>query len=597
MTPDLKQALAAKEVLDDYNKNVRVIDITNLTDLGNAKRFVSMHQRNIKFVKKWKCWMIWTGKRWENRDNAGMVPLVEEMIMQILNEAGGMISSDESEKLRKHAKSTEAEGRIMATIRLAQGLPGITADPDDFDNNKYLFNVINGTINLRSGEFREFRREDLLTQTANVIYDPGARAPTWGAFLDRIMANDATMISFLQRAAGYAITGDCSEEAVFLLYGTGANGKSKFIDALAFMMGEYSKKTAVHTVMEMKNESAISSDVAALKGVRFAYASEPNKGRRLDEGKIKDMTGREKISCTRKFCEPEEYQPQFKLFISFNHKPVIRSVDDGIHRRIMFIPFDVKIPDAEKDKGLDEKLHAEASGILNWVLSGVRMWLESGLKFPEKAKKATENYFDEMDSLGEFLDDCCIIEPSQFIPFDDLYNIYVQWCEYKRSYVMTNKAFSQSLNERDIISDKQKGIRGKKGINLNTSVQSALDYSMPISKCLDALDRNLSHRSYIEDLVHIDGNVSNVSNVSTDNYIYTNSQSVQSVQSVHNINILKLLSEKYNKFNKPESIIELGRLQDTMELYILTELDNIEGIDDVDIRRIIDDYFHSRQWQ
>ncbi len=600
----LRDVFAAQQIIDEHNAAeprdpVRIIDPASYTDLGNAKRFVSLHQRNIKYVKKWKSWMIWNGKRWEPRDLTGMVPLVEEMITSMINEANGMTHGDDSEKLRKHAKASEAEGRIMATIRLSQGQPGITAEPDDFDNHKYLINVMNGTINLRSGEFREFRREDRLTQMANTAYDEKATAPIWGTFLQRIMQNDNSMISFLQRAAGYVMTGDTSEECIFMLYGTGANGKSKFIDALAFVLGEYARKTAIHTVLEAKSESAISSDVAALRGVRFTYAAEPNKGKRLDEGKIKDITGREKISCCRKYCEPEEWQPQFKMFMSANHKIVFRGADEGIHRRIKFLPFSVKIPDAEKDTNLDQKLHTEAPGILNWMLAGVKSWLDVGLGFPEAAKIATKTYFEEMDTLGEFLEDCCILEPNLFIPFDDLYSIYIQWCEYKRTYIMTSKALSQSLNERDIISDKVKGIRGKKGINLNTSVQSALDYSMPISKCLDRLDRKIPLKSYIENrgsISEVLNNVSNVSNPSIDSDITTNSLSVQSVQSVNNINnIIIEIKALYDHINKPDTINELEHLKENIitQLMCKQEYDDYE---DEQLNRIVDDYFKARGW-
>jgi len=599
---EFKKVLEAQMVIEEYDKKhnlkpPQIIDPASYTDLGNAKRFVCLHQRNIRYVKKWKCWMVWDGKRWVSRDIMGMVPLVEEMITSMYAEANAHNSSDESEKLRKHARGTEALTKIMATIQLSQGQPGMTAEPDDFDKNKYLINVMNGTINLHSGEFREFRREDMLTQMTNVVYDENATAPVWDKFLARIMDNDVSMISFLQRAAGYALTGDCSEECIFMLYGTGANGKSKFIDALAFMMGQYSKKTAVHTVMEMKNESALSSDVAALKGVRFAYASEPNKGKRLDEGKIKDMTGREKIPCCRKFCEPEEYQPHFKLFISFNHKPVIKSVDNGIQRRIRFIPFDVKIPDSEKDMGLDEKLHAEAPGILNWVLSGVKAWQDIGLGFPDKAKKATETYFDEMDTLGEYIDDCCELDPASFTPFDIIYESYINWCELSRNFVMSGKNFSQSLNERDIRSKKVQGIRGKIGLKLKNICPSVLPLPTPKNIGEDALDRNLSHRSSYRGVTHMNDVVSNVSNVSKDNYILINSQSVQSVQSVNNINNLTMkIIELLDKINKPDTINELSKLKEDVIFKIMC-LPEYDELNDETLKRIVDEYCKSRGWQ
>jgi putative DNA primase/helicase len=575
------------------------------TDLGNAKRFVEFHRGNLRYVPVWKTWMIYDGKRWIEKDNSGIVPCVDQVLQNMHVEAGKMDRNSDGAELLDHAEKSESEHHIMAMIRLAQGLPGVAIDPDDFDKDKYLINVINGTVDLRTGTFREFRREDMITQVANVTYDNNATAPIWAGFLKRIMQDDESMITFLQRAAGYALTGDSSEECIFMLYGTGANGKSKFIDALAFMMGEYARKTAIHTVMEMKNESALSSDIAALKGVRFAYASEPNKGKRLDEGKIKDVTGREKISCCRKFCEPEEYQPQFKLFISFNHKPVIKSVDEGLHRRIRFIPFSVKIPDAEKDKDLDRKLHAEAPGILNWALQGVKAWQENGIGFPDKAKAATETYFDEMDSLGEFLETCCVIGKECSVSFQLLYNLFLKWCEYKHIYKLSDKAFSQALNERDIISEKAKGVRIKRGCQMNanlTSVHLSIDNGLLDISYLDALDRLFSHSPPLSTTVTCNNNVSNVSNASNGNGNGIISQSVQSVQSVQE-KIRDILKKEYEKIPKPNSFIHLEKLKDQMEVHIMSNLDpeideNNENKDDnYTIKTLISNFCKSRGWE
>jgi len=575
------------------------------TDLGNAKRFVDFHKGNLRYVPIWKTWMIYDGKRWVEKDNSGIVPCVDQVLQNMHKEAEEMDRNSDGLELLDHAEKSESEHHIMAMIRLAQGLPGVAIDPDDFDKDKYLFNVINGTIDLRMGAFREFRREDLITQTANVLYDDKAVAPVWTAFLKRIMQDDESMITFLQRAAGYALTGDSSEECIFMLYGTGANGKSKFIDALAFMMGEYARKTAIHTVMEMKNESALSSDIAALKGVRFAYASEPNKGKRLDEGKIKDVTGREKISCCRKFCEPEEYQPQFKLFISFNHKPVIKSVDEGLHRRIRFIPFDVKIPDAEKDKHLDHKLHAEAPGILNWVIAGVQAWQDTGLGFPDKAKAATDTYFDEMDALGEFLETCCELGNEYFMKFQTLFNLYVMWCKNKKQYQLSDKAFSQSLNEREIVSEKKQGVRIKRGCHLNanfTSVQSVLDSGRTDLDAWTDVDRCFCITPPLLAHMRMDSNVSNLSNLSGDNGNTIKTQSVQSVQSVQE-KIRDILKKEYEKTEKPHSLIHLEKVKDQMEVHIMSKLEcendeNNANNDDLStIKRVISAFSKSRGWE
>ena len=242
------------------------------------------------------------------------------------------------------------------------------------------------------------------------------------------------------------------------------------------------------------------------------------------------------VSCCKKFCAPEEYMPQFKLFISFNHKPVMKGADDGIKSRIKMIPFMVKIPVNERDTKLSGKLQREAEGILNWMLEGCKMWQEGGLKEPQKVHDATETYFDEMDLIGEFLETCCVVGPENFISFDPLYSFYIMWCKYKHCYPQSSKAFSQSFNEKNLMSGKNKGVRGKWGVKLNerlTSVQSKIDGG---EDCVDRwtdVDRCFLFKDYMEDATCIaDINQSNLSNLSTTSFESASSDNVKDVNTL-----------------------------------------------------------------
>jgi phage/plasmid-associated DNA primase len=191
VTPHIKEALAAQAIVDEYNKTTpapQIIEVQKYTDLGNAKRFVALHWGNIRYVPAWKCWMVWDGKRWVGKDDRIFVPLVDEMICSMFADATGLISSEDSERLKKHAKATEAENRIMATIRLAASQPGVQADPDDFDTNKYLLNFINGTVDLHTKRIKPFDREDMITRMCAIPYIPGQERETRYSIMMRMLS-------------------------------------------------------------------------------------------------------------------------------------------------------------------------------------------------------------------------------------------------------------------------------------------------------------------------------------------------------------------------------------------------------------------------
>jgi putative DNA primase/helicase len=429
----------------------------NLTDLGNAERLVAAHGDDIRYSHKLRHWFVWDGSRWAEDDSGAIMRRAKQTARTIYSEAGIAETNEQSKALAKHASASQSASRLKAMIELAQSETGIPIGPNDLDQDPWRFNVANGILDLRSGTLQSHRRDAYLSKLAPVAYDPNALRNTFLAFLERIMDGSQELIDFLQRAAGYSLTGDTSERVAFILHGTGRNGKTTFVEALRYALGDdYTARASTDTLLARRFEQ-IPNDLAALRGKRFVSASEVNQGRRLDEAKVKDITGGDIIAARFMRGEWFDYKPQFKLWLSTNHKPVIRGTDEGIWDRIRLVPFDVRIPESEIDRTLGQKLREEAPGILAWIVDGCLQWQERGLAPPEKVSTATQTYRTEMDLLGEFLAERCLIREHATAKVGDLYTTYCDWAKENGEEPISKKAFGRELGERGFTQDRGTG--------------------------------------------------------------------------------------------------------------------------------------------
>jgi putative DNA primase/helicase len=303
---------------------------------------------------------------------------------------------------------------------------GLPVKVDELDQNNELLNLKSGTLDLKTLESREHRREDKLTKLAPVTLDPEAKCPLWLAFLDRVLDKDVELISFVQRAIGYSLTGETSEHVLFLLHGTGANGKSTFIETILSLLGEYARPAEFRTFLTSESEK-VRNDLAGLVGIRFVSAVEVGDGKQLDEAVIKQITGGDTITTRFLYEEFFDFRPRFKLWLAANSKPEIRGVDEAIWRRVLLIPFEITIPKEERDKELGAKLKAELPGILAWAIEGLRAWQKDGLKPPEKVIAATNEYREEQDFLGPFLDEKFERGEKLFVSNAELNSVYEVW--------------------------------------------------------------------------------------------------------------------------------------------------------------------------
>jgi putative DNA primase/helicase len=465
----------------------------NLTDLGNAERLVAGHGENIRYCYTWRKWLVRTTARWE-RDEAGRIHrLAKGRVRGIYREASDAEDEDRRKALAKHAAASESEARIRAMIELAKSEVPVT--PDELDSDPWLLNVLNGTIDLRTGELREHRREDLITKLAPVEYDPNATAPTWEAFLKRVLPGEE-LRAFVQRAAGYSATGDTSEQCIFIHHGPGANGKTTFQEAIAAALGDYAMRTPTETLL-VKRAGGVPNDVARLKGARLVAASETEEGRRLAESLVKDLTGQDTISARFMWAEWFDFKPTHALHLSTNHKPEIRGTDPAIWRRIRLIPWAVTIPPNEQDKKLTEKLRGELPGILAWVVRGCSEWLRQGLKAPEEVRQATKAYRAEMDVLAAFLADCCVRGDDEEAFAGELWGAWKRWSEETGEQTGSQKRFGGRLAERGFLNhrDSKTGRKVWSGLSLRPNWESRAGISLNHSNVRFAGNSESTERS------------------------------------------------------------------------------------------------------
>ncbi|WP_409971505.1 phage/plasmid primase, P4 family [Bacillus sp. Bva_UNVM-123] len=434
----------------------------NLTEMGNAERLVYRNGQNLKYCIEFEEWLLWNGSTWiEDKKRR-----IERIAIKTFREMYGEASKEEDMNRRtqivKWAQSSEKSSVFLNSIARAQAMLPLTQD--ELNKNGMLLNCKNGVVDLQTGNLLEHDRKLLMTKNNHIHYDVKAKCPTWINFLESIMKDEKgnvkqDLIDFLQKAIGYTLTGDISEQVAFFLWGTGRNGKSTFINIIKEILGDYGKQTNSDTFTSKVNDNGINNDIARLHGARFVSAVESEDGQKLSESLIKQLTGGEPI--TARFLRKEffEFLPEFKIFFTTNHKPIVKGDDEGIWRRIRLIPFTVTIPKEEVDKQLPEKLRAELSGILRWAVEGCMKWQQEGLGEPEEVKAATDEYKEEMDLLSNFLDECCVIFSEAKVAVNDIHKEYMKWAEENGEYPMKQRAFSNRLQMKGYSKRKSTGNR------------------------------------------------------------------------------------------------------------------------------------------
>lgn len=446
---------------------------TPLTDAGNAQVFAREHRANLRWVPEWGSWVRYDGSRWRKIPPEEVIPLAIKTARGFYTNAAEVgLERELAKAFADHARRSESAGRLEAMVRLARGL--LLERAEVFDRDRFAFNCLNGTIDLRTGTFRGHRREDMLTKIAPVTFDPEAACPLWDAFLARVLP-DPALRAWVRRFIGYSLTGDVGEQVLAFFHGRGANGKTTFIEVLLAVLGEYGKAGAPDLLLA-KHGEAHPTEQADLQGARLVVCQEVEAGRAWAERTVKALTGGDRIKARFMRCDFFSFEPTHKLIVSANHRPKVRGQEEAIWRRIKLVPFEVTIPKTERDPDLTAKLRAEASGILQWAVSGCLEWQADGLGEPEAIASATADYRAEQDHLGQFLEDHCRLETDAFTATSALYHEYTRWCAGTGDRPWSRDAFREGLLERGFRVARTKGARGVAGVRLKRQVGSPADH-------------------------------------------------------------------------------------------------------------------------
>ena len=420
----------------------------NLTDLGNARRLVRRHGADLHYCYAQGRWLAWDGRRWRENDTGEVQRQAKETVTSIYAAAADEPDEAARKALAKWAMSSESRNRLDSMIALAQSEPGVPVRPTDLDANPWLLNCLNGTIDLRTGELREHRREDLITKLAPVEYDPAARLDLWDTFLAEATGGDRELAAFLQRAAGHSLSGDTSEDILFFVYGPTKAGKSTFLEALKETLGDYAVSADFETFLQRNFIGGPRNDIARLAGARFVVSIEVDEGKRLAEGLIKTLTGGDTIAARFLYKEAFEYHPAFKLWLAANHAPKVRDDDEAMWERILTVPFEHTVPRDKRDPQVKATLRTPAfagPAILAWAVQGCLIWQREGLGVPPAVERATKAYRDAMNPLKDFFTECCVFGPTLWAATADLRRVYDEWCKERGDRLVNGNRFAEKL--------------------------------------------------------------------------------------------------------------------------------------------------------
>jgi putative DNA primase/helicase len=411
---------------------------------------------------------------WKTDSDGAVVRLAKDTVTAIYSEALQIPNQSQRDALIKHALRSQAEARLNAMVSLAESEKEVVLSAKMLDADAWLLGVQNGVIDLQRGEFRPGRREDFITKQAGVSYDFNARCPEWLKFLDTVTGGDRELQAYVQRVIGYTLTGSVREEVMFVLYGIGNNGKSTFRETLHALLGDYALSSDASLMTERKTPGGATEEIARLKGSRFVAVNETNENDRLHEARIKFTTSQDTITARNLYGHFFDFFPTHKTFVTTNHKPIVRGTDEGIWRRLHLIPFTVTIPKSAVKKDFrEQRLMPELAGILNWAIAGVAAYLEGGLNPPAIVRAATDDYRQDMDVVGQWLEERCVRDPNASAPTGVAYGDYAYWAGGEIGWSLTRLRWRRNLSDRGF--EAAKGTHGERvirGLRLKSSFPS-----------------------------------------------------------------------------------------------------------------------------
>ncbi|MGQ4343701.1 DNA primase family protein [Streptomyces sp. SAS_275] len=430
--------------------------------LGMAERFIEQHADYLRHVHGIG-WHHWDGSRWkldeERVDLAAAIATTKKTLQEVIR----MDKGDTRDALYAEVKRAESAGAIEGMLKLAGALKPISAPSRALDADPYLFNTPAGTVDLNEGTVRENSRDDMITKLAGAPVGDDT-ADEWEAFLKRILP-DEDVRAFVQRLFGYAMLGKQTEHVMPIFTGTGANGKGTIRDAIAAAFGDYCIEVDPSLLMESKHEKHGAFKMR-LRGARLAFCSETEKGRKFAEATMKRLVGGDPIEANYMHKNPITFDPSHTLVMLTNHLPAVSGDDPAVWRRILVVPFDVVIPEEDRDGELPERLKQAAPAVLAWCYAGWLDYQEQGLNPPEAVRARTDEYQAASDILGRFLDERTIANPHAFVKARDLFTDWTNWCHASGEQAGSEKSFAESMERRGTAKKRSSGGQVYRGLML-----------------------------------------------------------------------------------------------------------------------------------
>ncbi len=488
VSPEAIEALSQslRSTRPDAGWRIKPFDAEGTPDLSHDRLALDMSKagfgRNARYVHAWGKWLFWDQSRWSVDERLIHLTLTREFLRVKADElikwgergAAKCEDTKAADKLvkwaRENAKAIRQAPSVNSVESMARSNSDLVATADQFDTDLDLIGTPGGTVDLRTGELVEPERNHWITQHCAVTpAAPGTPAPQWHKFLDRVLDGDDELIRFVQRAAGYALTGHTVEHKLLFFYGTGRNGKSVFLNTLFAILGDYAKRAAAQTFLDSSTERH-PTDLAGLQGARLVAGSELSPGKAWNESVVKDLTGGDVITARYMRQDFFDFKPQFTLFIAGNHQPSFRGIDEAIRARVVLVPFTQTIPKDERDPDLPGKLRDEWPAILRWMIEGATEWRRHGLDVPESVQAASDEYLDSEDMLGEFIEENVVQNgnPDAKVTVAAMYERFKQWqTQSGISQPWQKRAMTRALRERGYKTSRLSGnVAGYRGLSL-----------------------------------------------------------------------------------------------------------------------------------
>lgn len=449
-----------------------------LTEFGNAERMLDQFGKGLMYVPEFGSWFCWTTAYWRRAQAVEIEHMAKEAVKALVNE---IADHPEPAEFFKFCAISQQAKMVKNMVTLAQSDPRVMVPASELDKDSRYLGATNGVIDLHTGELLEPDPDMRITKVVGCDYVPGAKAPLFRQTVLEVFKGDEALTSFFQRLIGYAAMGEPKHDVLAIPFGNGSNGKSTVLGAVRDVFGGYARTADASTFVTdnqgAKNAGGAREDLLRLKGARFVYVSEPDENGELREGMVKSMTGGENITARGLYSkESIDFLPTWVVFMPTNHKPIVKGSDDGIWRRLMMIPFTRNFendPAIAKDPDREQKLRAEMEGVLAWIVEGALAYQRQGLDVPRVVKDASKHYREQMDLLGEWLEDHCEVGDEYFAENNAL---WASWQEFAKTrglltYVKNSTSLGRRLDSR-FVSVKVGGKRGRKGLRVRDDFES-----------------------------------------------------------------------------------------------------------------------------